>query len=414
MIIDHPMRRLLHNELHARPSIYFDGPAIVWHDAFYVQDAISEIPQSLLDLNGANTLDGKSGIVKTTSGQIKWEMHTEFVSLTYVVPWNGDPEIIPLKDATWTDLINKMPGARITSVEVLVGKTGTHDARQLLGSHSDAVASNVGAGDAEVWTTFRLNERNAMRIVVLNRSLNAYRMGRMVRRILEIEDYRMMALLSLPLAQDAFVQGAKFDSRLRSIVDELGSGASKQDILLDRIARLSADIIDFSGKSRERFSATAAYADLVFARLEEIREERLDGHQRLGVFIDRRFRPAVRFCHQADKKIESCAARTSRASDLLRTSVQVELEQQNALLLESMEMRVSLQVKLQEAVEGLSIVAISYYALGIFKMFLESLGKYYHDEQVLKGLYLAAIPAVILLVWFTIKRTKQKISGGAY
>lgn len=414
MIIDHPMRRQLHNELHARPSIYFDAPAVVWHDAFYVQDAIGEIPQSLLDLNGANTLDGKSGIVRTTSGQIKWEMHTEFVSLTYVVPWNGDPDVIPLKDATWTDLVGKMPGERITSVEVLVGKAGTHDVKQLLGSHSDAVASTVGAGDAEVWTTFRLNERNAMRIVVLNRALNDYRTGRMVRRILEIEDYRMMALLSLPLAQDAFVQGARFDSRLRSIVDELGAGTSRQDALLDRIAKLSADIIDFSGKTRERFSATAAYADLVFARLEEIREQRLDGHQRLGVFIDRRFRPAVRFCHQADKKIENCAVRTSRASDLLRTSVQVELEQQNALLLESMEKRVSLQVKLQEAVEGLSIVAISYYALGIIKMFLESFGKYYHNEEVLKGLYLAAIPAVILLVWFIIKRTKQKITGGGH
>jgi hypothetical protein len=47
-------------------------------------------------------------------------------------------------------------------------------------------------------------------------------------------------------------------------------------------------------------------------------------------------------------------------------------------------------------------------------MFLESFGKYYHNEEVLKGLYLAAIPAVILLVWFTIKRTKQKITGGGH
>ncbi|MGZ0843214.1 DUF3422 family protein, partial [Klebsiella pneumoniae subsp. pneumoniae] len=61
-------------------------------------------------------------------------------------------------------------------------------------------------------------------------------------------------------------------------------------------------MLDVSVNTGERFSATAAYAELVFARLAELREQHVDGYQRLGVFIERRFRPAIRFCAQASRR----------------------------------------------------------------------------------------------------------------
>lgn len=408
---DYPARMALNDELHSRPSIYFEAPAMVWHEAFFVGSESTRTPATLLKLGLTNSSDGKSGIARTTSGRIKWEIHAEFVSLTYVIAWSGASDAIPLREEIWLNLISEMPGQRINSIEVIVASAGQHDARTLLGASNEVVASAIGNQDAEVWSTFRFNESNATRFVLLNRNLNAFRTGRMVRRLLEIEDYRLMALLSLPLAQQVFGRCGEFETRLQQLVASLGQQPHQQAHLLDDLTRLAGEILDVSVHSQERFSATAAYAELVFARLAELREHHVDGYQRLGVFIERRFRPAVRFCAQASRRIENSATRVARASDLLRTSVQVELEQQNVQLLATMEKRTHVQIKLQEAVEGFSIVAISYYAISLFKLILENLP---HDTGIAdyKGvILLAGIPLIIFAVWFAVRRAKSFTHG---
>ncbi|GAA5666687.1 hypothetical protein Brsp07_05203 [Brucella sp. NBRC 14130] len=411
MTNDYPWRGVLNDELHSRPSIYFDAPAVVWHEAFFVGNEATHAPDTLLKLGLTNTSDGKSGIAQTTSGRIKWEIHAEFVSLTYVIQWSGDYNAIPLREEIWIKLVNEMPGQRINSIEIVVGLAGTHDAKLMLGAETDmdVAVSAIGNCDAEIWSTFRFNEANATRFVLLNNNLNAFRTGRMVRRLLEIEDYRLMALISLPLAQDTFSRCSVFETRLQTIVDALGKQAHQQERLLKDLAQLASEILDVSVNTGERFSATAAYSELVFARLAELREQHVDGYQRLGVFIERRFRPAIRFCAQASKRIENSATRVSRASDLLRTSVQVELEQQNLQLLESMEKRVQVQTKLQEAVEGFSIVAISYYAIGLYKTLLESLGHVEAISGMKTFLTLAGFPVIILAVWYLVHRARKLV-----
>ena len=56
--------------------------------------------------------------------------------------------------------------------------------------------------------------------------------------------------------------------------------------------------------------------------------------------------------------LSGCVARNSQ---LLRTRVDIELERQNQELLAQMNNRAKLQLRLQETVEGLSVVAITYY-----------------------------------------------------
>ncbi|OCI97726.1 hypothetical protein A6U86_33900 [Rhizobium sp. AC27/96] len=411
MQLDHPLRRQLHNELHSRPSLYFEAPAFVWHEAFYVKASSIQIPEKILALDANRTRDGKSGIAMTPNGKIKWEMHTEFVSATHVVAWDGNPDTHPTPDPLWRELTDLMPGQRIAAVEVFVCPFDNNPAAQQLVDSEDMVASSVGGGDAEVWSTFRMGDNGSTRMILLNRRLNAYRTGRMVRRLLEIENYRMMALLSLPLSQSAFLQCVEYENGLRDIMDLLGLPDRKQDILLADLAKLSASLLHLSITTRERFSATAAYAELVFRRLEELREERIEGHQRIGVFIDRRFRPAIRSCEQADKRVENTAMRIARASELLRTSVQVELEQQNAQLLESMERRVAIQTRLQQAVEGFSIIAISYYALGILKTFFEGIVEIYPSGHWIKSAFPTLIPLIIIVVWLIGRRVRLSLSG---
>jgi uncharacterized membrane-anchored protein len=50
---------------------------------------------------------------------------------------------------------------------------------------------------------------------------------------------------------------------------------------------------------------------------------------------------------------------------MLRTRVDIQLEEQNRNLLHSMDRRARLQLRLQETVEGLSIAAVTYYGVGL-------------------------------------------------
>ena len=87
----------------------------------------------------------------------------------------------------------------------------------------------------------------------------------------------------------------------------------------------------------------------------------------------RRFQPTVRYCAAVDRRQERLAENVARLNDLLRTRAQVEIEEQNVEMLRSLNERTSSQLKIQKAVEGLSIIVISYYIFSLIKLALGSL-----------------------------------------
>ncbi|VVP12292.1 hypothetical protein PS838_03403 [Pseudomonas fluorescens] len=362
----HPHRQTLHNELHARPSLYFDEPAHVFHMAF-----LGTEPQcnALLDRCCPGPIDphAAQGITRLDGHALKWERHAEFFTLTLVVTSSCD-------DLSWTSLpevlAQKVEGhlpQLINSVQIVVrGEAGLDLASY---GFKDPCGSCVGGGDAVVWSDFRLSEDGSNRLLFVNRRLNAYRQGRMIRRLLEIETYRMMASLSLTTAKTLSAQLNVFDQTLVTLSGrnaDADSGNAKA--LLADISSLSAQVVSCTAKSRHRFSATQAYAQLVFERLGELRESHVGDCQRLGVFIDRRFKPTVRYCTATEQRLEHLAKSVANLGDLLQARVQVEMEEQNSEILKSLNARADAQIKIQRAVEGLSIIAITYYLLSLLKL----------------------------------------------
>ncbi|HVC10220.1 MAG TPA: DUF3422 family protein, partial [Burkholderiales bacterium] len=67
----------------------------------------------------------------------------------------------------------------------------------------------------------------------------------------------------------------------------------------------------------------------------------------------------------AERRLLELSERVARASALLATRVGVARERQNQDLLASMDRRASLQLRLQETVEGLSVAAITYYVVSL-------------------------------------------------
>ncbi|MFZ3153483.1 DUF3422 domain-containing protein [Pseudomonas sp.] len=369
----HPYRTALHNELHARPSLYFNEPAHVFHIALLDQGGVSAaVIAALTQDAAASDASAAQGLVQLDGHPLKWERHAEFFTLTLVQPKQTGGEFWPTLPATLEALIEPHRALIINAVQILVEAEQHWEGHNARYGFKDPAGSQIGGGDAVVWSDFRLCADGRNRILLVNRTLNAYRLGRMIRRLLEIETYRMMASLTLPVAQAVDRQLKDYDQQLASLSDRNADpAATNAKQLLGAIAQLSATIVRSTAIHRQRFSAAEAYAQLVFERIGELRESHVGDCQRLGIFIERRFKPTVRYCAVTDQRLARLGQSVANLGELLQTRVQVEVEEQNSAILRSLNSRASTQIKIQRAVEGLSIIAISYYLLSLFKLGVE-------------------------------------------
>jgi uncharacterized membrane-anchored protein len=188
----------------------------------------------------------------------------------------------------------------------------------------------------------------------------------MMQRLLEIDTYRLMALLALPVAHGLTPWLNDAERELAQITAALmESSDASEPVLLERLTRLEAEIESRESAHHFRFSAAAAYHELVERRIEELREVRIQGLQTFREFTERRLAPAMRTCASVSARVESLSQRVARATQLLSTRVAVSRERQNQQVLESMNRRAEAQLRLQQTVEGLSAAAITYYVVGL-------------------------------------------------
>lgn len=391
-------------ELHARPSIYFTGPAFVEH--------IALMPSALPALHGSRYLPDQDN---NDDPRTQIEHHTEFVTITRVTQFNSDVDAWPASSLSIDDIaaLVGLGGPRLISrVGILVlGPAPAELGPTLLKlGFRDTAASSIGGGAAQVCSDFRVQDNQTSRILLFNKDLNAYRLGRMVRRIYEIETYRSMALLALPEARRLAPLLGDYDKKLVQLTNRHQTTPSTEHKkLLDEISALSARIISAAAETRNRFGATSAYAKIVEERIGELRESHVPGFQRFGVFVARRFRPAVRTCEATALRLDQLSHATMHLIDLLQTRIQVEIEYQNAIQIQAMADRAATQVKIQRAVEGFSIIAISYYLLSLLKVVFETAD--HAGFHISPLAMLVSIPLVIGAVAISILRVKHALSA---
>ena len=421
---DHPLRYDLVNELHARP---FPALTVPSHAVFLAiklpQDAKSRDREAdrahliaLLDMFGASHPPPGATHYFGTVGryQLKWEQHSEFV--TYTLFSDGvcenpfDPKSFDAFPADW---LAKAPGARISSALIRVEpmpRAATDIDRKLPGwfvSESLAV-SRVADGCAVIAGDFRIDPAGHMRFAVfVQDGTTARRIGRIVQRICELEVYKIMSLLALPMARNISKRMVEFDTAVSELVRHVKGGEQPARETLDELLSLSTELEALMARHAYRFSATDAYAALVQERIAVMREERFEGRQTFREFMMRRFDPAMRSIRAARDQLEQMATRTKRAGDLLRTRVEVARSEQNQKLLASMDRRVALQLRLQKTVEGLSVVAIGYYAVNLLTYFLAPLAAGFGVQKL--WLMAGLTPVVLLLLWVVVRRIEERL-----
>jgi uncharacterized membrane-anchored protein len=159
-----------------------------------------------------------------------------------------------------------------------------------------------------------------------------------------------------------------------------------------------------------RFAAANAYYNLVEQRLIDLREVRIQGIQTIGEFIKRRLEPAVNTCRSTANRFTSLSERVGNASQLLRTRVDIIIERQNQGLLTSMDLRAKMQLRMQQMVEGISIVAITYYAASLIRAMAETLHAlgWHVNPEIVEG---AAVPFILIGIGLGFKRIHHIIKN---
>ena len=420
---EHPLRQRLNNEFHARPPIPLVGAMLVSHLVFKHSTekapAARENLSKLCQGHVCTAIDSSDShmLIETGAFRMRWELHTEFSSYTFFQPLTPGQELHPdatAFDAVQPEWLKGIPGKLIVATHVELRSTNEISPDSVLASLTPngrtMVAARVADNAAWIFTDFKI-DNSFSRFLVLNESLTQRQTGRTVQRLVEIETYRMMALLGLPVAKEVGRWLYKGEKELADLMDRIGQAQTPQDErdVLSALSTLAAEVEHSVARTTFRFGASHAYHGLVMQRIGELREVRISGLPTFYEFMQRRLLPGMNTCEAIARRQEELSARVARNSQLLRTRVDIELERQNQELLGQMNRRAKLQLHLQEAVEGLSVVVLTYYGSQLVQYLAKGTKELHHLNTDL--ITAASIPLIAGLVAWGTRRMRKKLAA---
>lgn len=421
-IKDHPLRHPMADELHARPFPILSAPCHAIYLAIKNPVDAANRDRALDRAHLADFLD-RFGVEHPHPDathyfcdlgrhKLKWELHAEFVTYTLIADGVAHRPFDPVAFEVFPDdWLAAAPGARLTSALIRIEEMPDTIEQVQARVKDSFVAESIAVSYtldrlAVIAGDYRIDDAGHLRFAIfVEKGTGERRIGRTMQRLCEIETYKAMSMLALPKANDLSKRLAKIDIQVSELVGHIKSLARTEVDVLDELLTISAELEDMMAQTSFRFAATRAYCAIVNERVEGLREDRFGGRQTFFEFMMRRFEPAMRTVRSAEEHLRSMSERVMRAADLLRTRVEVERSAQNQALLESMDKRADLQLRLQRTVEGLSVVAISYYAVNLVSYAGHPLAQAAGlDKTMLTAI---ATPVVLLGVWWIVRRIRK-------
>jgi uncharacterized membrane-anchored protein len=418
----HALRATVLGEVHARPFTPLATPARVLLFAFMTGSDQAKADraalQSFCETRGlvAPKPHEKHHRVCIGTTMLRWEQHSEFTTYTWELP--GDPAAT-LFHPTASALASPMgliaqPGPLLAAIDLhLVKESGERIAPERVLDRASIAAAENSDGTALYATDFKLDPAGFVRILVVDRGLGAERAGALVQRLLELETYRTFALLGLPEAQKLGPSISRIENRLAEVTEQMQMTHALADNrdLLDELTELAAELEAGATGALYRFGASRAYYEIVNLRLQTIGERKVGGLPTWSAFLARRMAPAMRTCVTTEERQANLSRKLARAANLLRTRVDVALEQQNQDLLQTMNARTRMQLRLQATVEGLSVAAITYYVVGLFGYVVKGAhdsGVPHTEPSLLTALF---VPFAAGTIWFIVRRIRTRHIG---
>ena len=370
-IAEHPYRDAVLAELHARP-VELIAPAMrvrrlvlaVSNRSGAMRSAIGQFRAFAAARGYAIEDEGTRQYQFATPDRVvTWEFHTEFITITWYSAlsdaenWPADIGLDAVSDA---ELVGAM---RVDMMDEPVLP------ERVLPSFNPTSLCLVSIeyGNAQLATDFVPDADKFIRFEFAAGKLSPLRRSITLRRILEVETYRTMALLALPLARRTGPALRAVEMELTDVMADL-SNIETTDEVQQRLKKLH-DLSVRSGQISEqlnyRFAAAYAYGAILQRRLEKLREETLGQGSSLSSFIGNRVEPALATCEAMDKRLKTLSQKLERAVELLNVRISLDMQIQNKAVLETIAETARSQFRLQHTVEGLSTIAITYYLIGI-------------------------------------------------
>ncbi|WP_046865731.1 DUF3422 family protein [Microvirga massiliensis] len=420
-ILEHSLRPRVMAELHARPFSPVTTPKRILHYAFATDAKSAANDRQALSafciergLSGPEA-DTKQARIVLPEAVLRWESHTEFTTYTWEFA-SEDPLPQPFEPAadrlSGVMRLVPQPGPLLVAIDLhLVPESSAPAGAQACFGDKVVALSEVENGAAIVATDFKANRNGFVRVLVIDRGLTPGPAGALIQRLLEIETYRTLALMGLPEAQELAPVIRRIEIELPQLLDEMqrSEGFDANHRLLDRLTALAAQLEAGAAKSLYRFGATRAYEELVGLRLQSIGERPIPGWSTWSGFLSRRLNPAMRTCASTEERQANLSRKLARAAQLLRTRVNIDLERQNRDLLQAMNKRAHLQLRLQQTVEGLSVAAISYYLASLAHLVFEGAhaAGFHIDPNVATAV---VVPVALVIVAATVRRIRRSHS----
>jgi uncharacterized membrane-anchored protein len=407
-----PDRARALGEIHSRPYVLVKAPRVIFQLAFMMDGGAGVDHAVMAEMSRQRGVtppgrDARHHAMAWGPGTLRWEQHTEFSTWFWDGPvpesFGGVVTVHPFGDGF------KPPGSLISGIRLELRPEGPGIEEAIACFDQASLCySEVKDGQARVYTDFRQNGDGLTQILVVDRSLTPLGTGALIQRLLEIETYRTLAMLGLPLAQTLSPETRRIEDGLTGITQRMKTEPREDaDAVLAEITRLAADLEANAAVALYRFGASRAYYGIVQERIKALAETPVSGYEHLGSFLERRLAPAMRTCQSVEERQANLSRKLTRANALVRSWIDVELERQNASLLTAMNRRAEMQLRLQQTVEGLSVAAISYYVVGLFGYLVKA---FVHEGDEIEPALLtgAFVPIAVFGVWYVVRRIKRK------
>jgi len=389
----HPDRAAIQAEAHARPPLSIDtNEAQIWHWVLHGVDTDSPMWPDVFDTARRHM------ILEREDGIIRYEKHTEFVSLTFcgVQAPNDDT----------CRLIKQCGGTQLAGVKVQISKSKNTSIASVFKGARVFGGEALFAGCFAL-TDFRIRGDGMVQYLVQGKFEDGYARGRLVKRLLDLETYRMAALMGLPKVREASQTLETFEERAAKITKLLAhNDVEELDAIIKSLSKILAELVAFKDSIRFRVEASLAYYSIVQARLASLDETSIGQQQTLDGFVVHRLNPAINTIKAFGRRVDSLSDSVAAAMALARTQLDLIKQEQNQNVLQSMERRARQQIHISQAVEGLSVAAITYYAIGLLGTVIQGLPNLPISPDPWKA---ALVPIIAGAIWYNVRRARKKI-----
>ena len=417
MFINHEFRKAVLEELHARPFLPVSTPRRIYHYAFTTthDDAILDRINLEEFAKEKNTppppADAKFHYFNLNDWRLRWEQHTEFTTYTWSTGLNAEVPFEHDDPVKTGEVAFLPPGKLITATQIaVIDHTQSIDKLTKFFNSQSLCVIGADKGNAEIFGDFYAENEGYTKFILRVINAKPLEAGRLAQRILEIETYRTMALLALPLARNVSPKLREMEKELTDITHALSiaQGSRTSQDLLKRLSDLLASSEAMATRTAFRFSASRAYHALVNNRLDLLEEIKINQYPTLSNFLSTRLNPAIETCNAIEERQHRLSTDVERATNLMRTGITLEMEKQNSKLLDDMNRRTRLQMRLNAMVQGISVAALAYYLTGLFSYIAQGL----RDSKLLPQSMSAEIasalglPLAIIISWAFMARVR--------